>query len=133
MTELLLATLIALVPVDSGVATTYHSGRMDEVVENRVRWGHLDPATFARHKGFIALQDCAYRGKTVWVRLDDGFLAGPYLVADCGRGPDQAWLDSINFAVDVPPPIAQDWGLPQQNVTVFVEQEIDMPLPAYPN
>lgn len=114
-------TVVSLTQVDAGKATRYAPGRMDQVIANRVKWQQLDPSTFGRYRGFVALQDCRHRGKVAWLRLDDGRIVGPYLVADCGAKHDQAWLDKINFAVDLSHELAEELGLPQSEVTVYVE------------
>lgn len=124
MADLLLATLAAasLLPIDEGNVTAYRRGLMAEVVEHRVELGQLDPGTFAAHRGFVAVQDCFWRGATVWVELDDGKRMGPYLAADCGGRHDQEWLDSIDFAIEGPPGLVRTWGSPGR-VTVYVELE----------
>jgi len=86
--------------VDEGKATAYNPEIMDRVVANRLKWRHLKQEQVDGALGFVALQG-NYIGKSVLMELPTGELVGPFLVADCGAGKDQAWLDKINFAIDL--------------------------------
>ena len=120
MTSAILAIVLGLTPVAEGKATRYNPGVMDEVVNNRIKWGQLDLT--APHRGYVALADCDYIGETVFLKVPERGLAGPYLVADCGAQHDQRHLQSIDFAVDLSWEVAQELdviGAPLYGVTVY--------------
>lgn len=90
MTTVLTATLIA-----SGLATSYAPDVMDEVVSNRVRWGHIEEGGV----GYVALLDCDRIGDLVL--LEHGDVVIPVMVADCAAQHDRARLVKRGFAVDL--------------------------------
>ena len=103
-----------------GKAMRYSPGVMEQVVENRLRWGHLDLAK--SYKEYVALADCAWLGKLVWLELPNGRVSGPHLVADCGAANDQGYLARIGFAVDLSWSLAKELGVidaPLQGVKVW--------------
>jgi len=107
---LLMATILATSPIAVGKATRYDPGLMQQVVQNRIKWGQLNPNQGGRYLGYVAVYDCALIGESVVLELPGGVYSGPHLVADCGAVHDQEYLDSIDFAVDLSYPLAQRLG-----------------------
>jgi hypothetical protein len=98
------AASIVLILVATGKATAYREGLMEKVVENRLKWGHID--TSLPHTGYVALADKKYVGERVLLELPTGEWVGPLLVADCGAMKDQQHLVDIGFAIDLSYPLA---------------------------
>ena len=117
---LLLAGILATSPIAVGKATRYAPGKMEQVVANRVKWGHIDPTVY--HDGYVAVADCSLLAGRVYLQLPDGRISGPHLVADCGAAHDQQHLIDIGFAVDLSYELAKTLGVmdkPLDNVTVW--------------
>lgn len=122
-TVALLAAAFTLLPVAQGKATRYNPGIMDRVVNNRIRWKHIDPSI--PHAGYIALADPCHLGELAWIQWPDGQLTGPYMVADCGAKQDQEHLKEIHFAVDLSWELAQEFGVidkPLYGITVYIQR-----------
>jgi hypothetical protein len=120
---ILAVTLPGLVPVTEGEATRYNPGIMTQVVENRVKWGHID--LDVPHFGYVALSDKGYIGERAWIEWPDGRLTGPYLVADCGARHDLPALDAKGFAVDLSWELAVQFGVidaPLSGVAIYIEE-----------
>ena len=81
---------------------------MEEVVENRVRWGQIDLA--GGYEGFVALLECEHLNRLVLVSMPDGeMFVGK--VADCAAAQDREMLIGRNFAVDLSWPLAVKYGV----------------------
>lgn len=109
----LLATTIAI-----GYAFRYDPGVMDVVVANRIDYGQID--INVPNVGYVALLDCEWLGKTVWLEDTDGKVTGPYLVADCSNGRDRERLKAMGFAVDLSWEVAKTLGVVDRPVGGFV-------------
>ena len=109
MTGRTVANLVAAAVIASGVATRYAPGVMDEVVQNRARWGHIDPAVPV--KGYVALLDCDRLGELVWLGAPDGRVVGPVMVADCAKAHHREGLAGRGFAVDLSWELAVELGV----------------------
>ena len=94
-----MANLAAAAIIASGIATRYAPGVMDEVVENRARWGHLDGGQ--QVAGYVALLDCDRLGELVWLQAPDGRIVGPVTVADCAAAQHRDARIAQGFAVDL--------------------------------
>ena len=94
MTEVLTTTLL----IASGLATRYDPGTMDQVYQNRQRWGQVTECPECL--GRVALLDCSRLDERVWLRVDGAWL-GPVHVVDCAAGHDRERLVKKNFAVDL--------------------------------
>ena len=103
MAQLAIAAMIA-----SGLATRYDPGVMDQVVENRVDWGQVDPSLLAL--GYVALLDCERIGEPVWLEHPDGRVVGPVVVADCAQEEHREELIGRGFAVDLSYELAVELG-----------------------
>lgn len=101
-------TAVVAVLIASGMVTRYNPGVMQEVVANRISWGHLPAGT--NPADCVALLDCEQIGNRVWVEVDS-VIYGPYTVADCAAAQDIARLAHLRFAVDVSWEIAQEMGV----------------------
>ena len=110
MSELAAAVLIA-----SGMATRYSPETMDQVYQNRLRWGHVQPCSEC--VGRVALLDCSRLGQRVWLELPTGAIIGPVLVADCAASHHAEVLQDRGFAVDLSFELAESLGV------------VDAPLP----
>ena len=118
---LLLAGILATSPIAVGKATRYNANVMEQVVANRIKWGHIDPTVY--HDGYVAVADCRFIAGCVYLQLPDGRISGPHLVADCGAAHDQQHLIDIGFAVDLSYELAKTLGVidkPLENVTVWL-------------
>ncbi len=103
MIDLILALLIA------GQATYYAPGVMDEVFENRLAWGHVQPCELC--VGMVALLDREMVGELVYLQRPGYEVEGPFLVIDCAAAGDRANLVRRGWAVDVDWATAQRWGM----------------------
>jgi len=109
VTQILAACILLSSPVAEGRATRYAPGVMEQVVDNRLKWGQLNLSQF--HDGYVAVRDCRYLDERIWLEWPDGKLSGPHLVADCGAAHDQAYLEEIGFAVDLSWELAVRYGV----------------------
>lgn len=119
----LLITVLDLQLIDEGKATHYNPGIMDDVVQNRLKWKQITQEQVDSAVGFVATQTDEWIGRQVILDFGHGLVAGPFLVVDCGQKGHQAWLDRINFAVD----LQWEWawflrtvGMPLKNVKVYL-------------
>ena len=97
----LLITVLDLQLIDEGKATHYAHGKMDQVVQNRLKWKQITQEQVDSAVGFVATQPDEYLGRNVIIDFGHGLVAGPFLVVDCGQKGHQEWLDKINFAIDL--------------------------------
>ena len=104
-----MANVAAAVIIASGIATRFDPLVMDEVVQNRARWGQIDPGVPV--KGYVALLDCERLGQLVWIQAPDGRVVGPVMVADCAQGIHRDGLVDRGFAVDLSWELAQELGV----------------------
>lgn len=113
--------------IAEGKATRYRPGLMQTVIANRLKWKHITQGQVDAAAGFVALQDRAYLGRWILVEWPDGTMTGPYLVVDCGREADQAYLDKIEFAVDLSYELAEQHleniNMPLWGVKVWLIEE----------
>jgi len=108
----------AAVLIASGVATSYAPGVMDTVVDNRIRYSHIDPSLQVR--GYVALLDAVHIGRLVWIESPGGKVIGPVMVADCAAYHDRDRLTSLGFAVDLSYELAQEFGVVDAPVAGFM-------------
>ena len=107
-----------------GKATYYAEGRMEQVAANR----HMDLAGF---RGGVALNDCAYLGRIVWLRWwsDNGVarIVGPFLTIDCAQAPHSALRERLRYVVEVDAEQARRMGMygvgPRRVEVLFSEPE----------
>lgn len=121
MIGLLLALLVA------GQATYYNPGLAEQVLTNRLAWGHVQPC--AECVGYVALLERAMVGERVWLQRPGQPPEGPFLVIDCAAAGHQAALRKRGWAVDVDWQTAQRWGM-RGPVPVTVLTAVPVALPA---
>jgi len=112
MSELAAAVLIA-----SGMATRYSPETMDQVYQNRLRWGHVQPCSEC--VGQVALLDCSRLGQRVWLESPSGAIVGPVLVVDCAASHHTDMLLERGFAVDLSYELAESLGVVDAPVSGF--------------
>jgi len=105
-----------------GLATFYAEGVMAEVVANRIAWGQITPC--AECAGYVALLDPDTIGRRVWLHAPGRAIEGPFLVVDCAKPTDRAYLLSRGWVVDVDWETGQRWGMnaPLPGVRVLFDQ-----------
>ncbi len=118
-----MANLAAAMIIASGIATRYDPGVMDEVVENRTRWGHLDPD--AQVAGYVALLDCDRLGELVWLQAPGGRVLGPVMVADCAQDAHRDGLLDRGIVVDLSWELALVLGVVDAPVGGFTVWDAD--------
>jgi len=102
--------------IASGYATKYDPGVFEQVVENRIGWGQLEPDVDPAL--CVALLDCNRIGDTVWLKTESGAVHEA-IVCDCAASQHRAMLEARNWAVDLSPELAEGIGLPQNHVEVL--------------
>ena len=102
-----------------GSLTYYSEGLMQQVYQNRLAWGHVEPC--ARCVGQIALLDAEHLGKHAYLTID-GATSGPYLVVDVAADKDRERLRARGLVAEVDHATATRLGMlggPLYGVTVF--------------
>lgn len=100
-----------------GISTYYNPGVMDQVLEYRLRAGDITDCLECI--GYIALVRAGDINRRVWMKMPDGSVEGPYLVADCAGRNHVARLLGIGWGVDVDWETAQRWEMKMRNVTLL--------------
>lgn len=70
----------------TGEMTYYGRGVMEQVLTNRLAWGHVTACPECI--GMVALLDRQHVGKRVYLQRPGHGIEGPYLVVDCAAAKD---------------------------------------------
>jgi len=116
--------VIIVVIVATGWASQYAPGVMEQVIENRQRWGQL-PATLPPVDGHIAAVRCSALGEVWWLRPQGTRAWGQFLVVDCA-GPQLRpdgktggqWMKENNIIAEVGYETVKWWGVAGRGVMV---------------
>jgi hypothetical protein len=104
---LLLTWLLSLLV--AGQATFYNPGIAEQVLANRLAWGHVQPCGACI--GYVALLERETVGELVWLQRPGQPPEGPFLVIDCAAAGHQDALRKRGWVVDVDWQTAQRWQM----------------------
>jgi hypothetical protein len=95
--------ILAIVALQTGKATYYRDGLMDEVAEQR-------GMKLSGYAGGVALNDCAALGTAVYLEWGPGEVTGPHLSVDCAAAGDLAERERLGRVVEVDADLAREIG-----------------------
>ena len=103
-----ICTLIALT-LTSGWTSHYAPGVMEQVIENRLEWGHIQSTNYS---GFTAVPECSRIGDVILARADSEWEI--LLITDCARENNEdgayEWMVSNQILLEVDWETAVRWG-----------------------
>jgi len=116
----------------TGCVTYYADGVFDEVYQNRLAFGHVEPCP--QCIGLVAVLDRQYVGQLAYLTRPGEAEEGPFLIADCAAAKDLVRLQARGLVAEVNWATAQRWGMraPLYGVTVRIVRRDELREPVRP-
>lgn len=84
---------------------------MARVVKYRIAMDEIDPCPECAKGVGVAVLDCSWIGRRIWLRGPDRRIVGPLVVADCAQREHRQVLERRGWVVDVPYALAMTWSM----------------------